>query len=238
VPLRSNKYAGFSPIGFGLLTTNHWPLLMPDSTTARQLMVDAQLRDRGISDPRVLEAMLRIPRHRFVPEAYRSQAYEDHPLPIGDGQTISQPYIVARMLESLQLAPSDKVLEVGTGSGYVTALLAELAAQVFSIERHPALADGARNVVAVLGYANVRILTGDGTLGLPAEAPFDAILVSAAASELPSALLAQLRDLGRMTIPVGPADSQQLQFIRIVNGQPVISLRELVRFVPLVPNHE
>jgi protein-L-isoaspartate(D-aspartate) O-methyltransferase len=238
VPLRSNKYAGFSPIGFGLLTTNHWPLLMPDSTTARQLMVDAQLRDRGISDPRVLEAMLRIPRHRFVPEAYRSQAYEDHPLPIGDGQTISQPYIVARMLESLQLAPSDKVLEVGTGSGYVTALLAELAAQVFSIERHPALADCARNVVAVLGYANVRILTGDGTLGLPAEAPFDAILVSAAASELPSALLAQLRDLGRMTIPVGPADSQQLQFIRIVNGQPVISLRELVRFVPLVPNHE
>jgi protein-L-isoaspartate(D-aspartate) O-methyltransferase len=211
---------------------------MPDSTTARQLMVDAQLRDRGISDPRVLEAMLRIPRHRFVPEAYRSQAYEDHPLPIGDGQTISQPYIVARMLESLQLAPSDKVLEVGTGSGYVTALLAELAAQVFSIERHPALADCARNVVAALGYANVRILTGDGTLGLPAEAPFDAILVSAAASELPSALLAQLRDLGRMTIPVGPADSQQLQFIRIVNGQPVISLRELVRFVPLVPNHE
>jgi protein-L-isoaspartate(D-aspartate) O-methyltransferase len=238
VPLRSNKYAGFSPIGFGLLTTNHWPLLMPDSTTARQLMVDAQLRDRGISDPRVLEAMLRIPRHRFVPEAYRSQAYEDHPLPIGDGQTISQPYIVARMLESLQLAPSDKVLEVGTGSGYVTALLAELAAQVFSIERHPALADCARNVVAALGYANVRILIGDGTLGLPAEAPFDAILVSAAASELPSALLAQLRDLGRMTIPVGPADSQQLQFIRIVNGQPVISLRELVRFVPLVPNHE
>ena len=211
---------------------------MPDSTTARQLMVDAQLRDRGISDPRVLEAMLRIPRHRFVPEAYRSQAYEDHPLPIGDGQTISQPYIVARMLESLQLAPSDKVLEVGTGSGYVTALLAELAAQVFSIERHPALADCARNVVAALGYANVRILIGDGTLGLPAEAPFDAILVSAAASELPSALLAQLRDLGRMTIPVGPADSQQLQFIRIVNGQPVISLRELVRFVPLVPNHE
>jgi len=201
-------------------------------------MVDAQLRDRGISDPRVLEAMLRIPRHRFVPEAYRSQAYEDHPLPIGDGQTISQPYIVARMLESLQLAPSDKVLEVGTGSGYVTALLAELAAQVFSIERHPALADCARNVVAALGYANVRILIGDGTLGLPAEAPFDAILVSAAASELPSALLAQLRDLGRMTIPVGPADSQQLQFIRIVNGQPVISLRELVRFVPLVPNHE
>jgi protein-L-isoaspartate(D-aspartate) O-methyltransferase len=211
---------------------------MPDSTTARQLMVDAQLRARGISDQRVLDAMLRVPRHRFVPENYRGQAYEDHPLPIGDGQTISQPYIVARMLESLQLIPTDKVLEVGTGSGYVTALLAELAAQVFSIERHPALADCARNVLAALGYTNVRIFTGDGTLGLPAEAPFDAILVSAAASDLPSTLLAQLRDLGRMIIPVGPADSQQLQFIRMVNGQPVISLRELVRFVPLVPNHE
>jgi protein-L-isoaspartate(D-aspartate) O-methyltransferase len=211
---------------------------MPDSTTARQLMVDAQLRARGVSDPRVLDAMLRVPRHRFVPEAYRSQAYEDHPLPIGDGQTISQPYIVARMLESLDLTTADKALEVGTGSGYVTALLAELAAQVFSIERHPALADCARNVLAALGYANVRVFTGDGTLGLPAEAPFDAILVSAAASDLPSALLAQLRDRGRMVIPVGPADSQQLQFIRMVNGQPVVSLRELVRFVPLVPNNE
>jgi protein-L-isoaspartate(D-aspartate) O-methyltransferase len=211
---------------------------MPDLTTARQLMVDAQLRARGISDPRVLDAMLRVPRHRFVPEAYRSQAYEDHPLPIGDGQTISQPYIVARMLESLDLTTADKALEVGTGSGYVTALLAELAAQVFSIERHPALADCARNVLAALGYENVRVFTGDGTLGLPAEAPFDAILVSAAASDLPSALLAQLRDRGRMVIPVGPADSQQLQFIRMVNGQPVVSLRELVRFVPLVPNNE
>ncbi|HTC54877.1 MAG TPA: protein-L-isoaspartate(D-aspartate) O-methyltransferase [Candidatus Sulfotelmatobacter sp.] len=211
---------------------------MPDSTTARQLMVDAQIRARGISDPRVLGAMLRVPRHRFVPEAYRSQAYEDHPLPIGDGQTISQPYIVARMLESLQLTPTDKVLEVGTGSGYVTALLAELAAQVVSIERHPALADCARNVLATLGYTNVRVLNGDGTLGLPAEAPFDSILVSAAASDLPSTLLTQLRDLGRMIIPVGPADSQQLQLVRMVNGQPAVSLRELVRFVPLVPNHE
>jgi protein-L-isoaspartate(D-aspartate) O-methyltransferase len=211
---------------------------MPDSTAARQLMVDAQLRARGVSDPRVLDAMLRVPRHRFVPEAYRSQAYEDHPLPIGDGQTISQPYIVARMLESLNLTTADEVLEVGTGSGYVTALLAELAAQVFSIERHPALADCARNVLAALGYANVRVFTGDGTLGLPAEAPFDAILVSAAASDLPSALLAQLRDRGRMVIPVGPADSQQLQFIRMVDGQQVVSLRELVRFVPLVPNNE
>jgi len=201
-------------------------------------MVDSQLRGRGISDPRVLDAMLRVPRHQFVPEPYRAEAYEDHPLPIADGQTISQPYIVALMLESLQLTPADKVLEVGTGSGYATALLAELAAQVFSIERHPALAANARNVLTGLGYANVQLFTGDGTLGLPAAAPFNAILVSAAASDLPSTLLTQLRDAGRMIIPVGTEDSQQLQFIRIVNAQPVITLRELVRFVPLIPNHE
>lgn len=214
------------------------PQLISDPTAARQLMVDLQLRARGISDPRVLAAMLHVPRHLFVPEPYRSQAYEDHPLPIGDGQTISQPYIVARMLESLQLSPADKVLEVGTGSGYVTALLAELATQVFSIERHPALADRARNLLAELGYANVRVLTGDGTLGLSAEAPFDAILVSAAASDLPSALLAQLSDSGRMIIPIGPPGSQRLQFIRMQNGKPTISLRELVLFVPLVHDRD
>ena len=211
---------------------------MPDEATARQLMVDSQLRARGISDSWVLDAMLRVPRHEFVPEPFRSQAYEDHPLPISDGQTISQPYVVALMLESLQLTSTDKVLEVGTGSGYVTALLAELAGQVFSVERHPALADNARKVLAALGYAQVHVFTGDGTLGLPADAPFDAILVSAAAPNLPPALLAQLRDPGRMIIPVGAPDSQQLQFIRKVNGELVISLRELVRFVPLISNQE
>jgi protein-L-isoaspartate(D-aspartate) O-methyltransferase len=210
---------------------------MHDPTTARQLMVDSQLRQRGISDPRVLDAMLRVPRHEFVSQAYRSQAYEDHPLPIGDSQTISQPYIVARMLESLEVSPTDMVLEVGTGSGYVTALLGELAAQVFSIERHPALADTARQLLAALGYGNVRVITGDGTLGLPAAAPFDAIMVSAAAPDLPSGLVAQLREAGRMIIPVGTDDSQQLQFVRMINGRPVISLRELVRFVPLIPNN-
>jgi protein-L-isoaspartate(D-aspartate) O-methyltransferase len=209
---------------------------MPDPTTARQLMVDSQLRARGISDARVLDAMLRVPRHQFVPLTYRTEAYEDHPLSIGDDQTISQPYVVALMLESLQLTPADKVLEVGTGSGYVTALLAELAAQVFSIERHQALADSARDVLAALGYANIQVFTGDGTMGFTAAAPFDAILVSAAAPDLPPTLLAQLRDSGRMIIPVGSPDSQQLQFIRMQNGQPAISLRELVRFVPLVHN--
>ena len=211
---------------------------MPDPTAAPQLMVDSQLRSRGISDQRVLDAMLRVPRHQFVPESHRGEAYEDHPLPIGDGQTISQPYVVALMLESLQLTPGDKVLEVGTGSGYVTALLAELAQQVFSIERHPALARSAREVLASLGYANVQVFTGDGTLGLPASAPFDAILVSAAAPDLPRALLSQLRESGRMIIPVGSPDSQQLQFIRMTNGQATVSLRELVRFVPLIASHE
>jgi protein-L-isoaspartate(D-aspartate) O-methyltransferase len=223
---------------FFVLANEHWPLLMPDRTAARELMVASQLRARGISDARVLDAMLRVPRHEFVPEAEQNRAYEDNPLPIGDGQTISQPYVVALMLEALQLNPADKVLEIGTGSGYVTALLAELAAQVFSVERHPALADNARTVLASRGYSNVQVFTGDGTLGLPASAPFAAILVSAAARELPSPLLAQLRDAGRMIIPVGSEDSQQLQFIRIINGQPVMSLRELVRFVPLVINRE
>jgi protein-L-isoaspartate(D-aspartate) O-methyltransferase len=211
---------------------------MPDPTTARQLMVDSQLRARGISDPRVLDAMLRVPRHEFVPEPYRAQAYEDHPLPIGDDQTISQPYIVALMLESLQLTPHDKVLEVGTGSGYVTALLAELAEQVFSIERHASLAERARTLLAVIGYTNACVFTGDGALGLAACAPFDVILVSAAALRVPPALPSQLRDGGRMIIPIGSTDSQQLQFIRMVNGQPLNSLRELVRFVPLIPNQE
>ena len=197
-------------------------------------MVDSQLRSRGISDSRVLDAMSRVPRHEFVPEQYRAQAYGDHPLPIGDNQTISQPYIVAVMLESLQISPTDKVLEVGTGSGYVTALLAELAAQVFSVERYPALAKSAREVLAALGYTNVRVFTGDGTLGLPSVAPFDAIMVSAAAPDLPPALIAQLRDHGRMMIPIGTDDSQQLQFIWMVDRQPVITPRELVRFVPLI----
>jgi protein-L-isoaspartate(D-aspartate) O-methyltransferase len=208
---------------------------MPDFSPARARMVETQLRARGITDPRVLDAMSRVPRHVFVPEAYRGEAYNDHPLPIGEGQTISQPYIVALMLEVLELSPNDRVLEVGTGSGYVTALLAELTAQVFSIERHAVLADRARDRLAELGYANVHIFAGDGSLGLPAYAPFNAILISAAAPDLPRALLAQLAEAGRMIVPVGAFDSQQLHLVRLQNGHPVISLREPVRFVPLVP---
>lgn len=200
----------------------------------RLRMVESQLRARGISDERLLDAMLRVPRHEFAPEHYRDQAYEDHPLPIGQGQTISQPYIVARMLEALALSATDKVLEVGTGSGYVTALLAELAAQVFSVERHAVLADAATELLGGMGYTNVRAIVGDGSQGFAAGAPYDAIIVSAAAAEVPLALLEQLAEGGRMIIPVGPPDSQQLQLIRMENGQPRTALHELCRFVPLV----
>lgn len=197
-------------------------------------MVDSQLRARGIMDERVLQAMLRVPRHEFAPERYRDQAYADHPLPIGEGQTISQPYIVATMLEALRLSPRDKVQEVGTGSGYVTALLVELAAEVVSIERHAALAEAARELLSRLGYANVKLIVGDGTHGYAEAAPYNAIIVSAAAAEVPPELLDQLAEGGNMIIPVGVEEAQQLQLIERRNGQLHTSLRELCRFVPLV----
>jgi protein-L-isoaspartate(D-aspartate) O-methyltransferase len=200
----------------------------------RRKMVAEQIRSRGICDGRVLDAMLRVPRHEFLPDQYLEQAYADHPLPIGEGQTISQPYIVASMLEALHLRTADKVLEVGTGSGYVTALLAELVAQVFSIERHRALADDARRAIMKLGCRNVEIVVGDGSRGLPLRQPFDAIIVSAAAAQLPAALLTQLGNGGRIIIPIGGADEQQLQLIRLRDGLPHITLRELCRFVPLI----
>src|SRR5579864_581870 len=200
----------------------------------RLQMVDSQLRGRGIRDERVLDAMSRVPRHEFAPERYRDQAYEDHPLPIGEGQTISQPYIVARMLEALALKPTYRVLEVGTGSGYLTALLAELTAQVFSVERHAVLAEASGELLARMGYTNVRVIVGDGSQGFAEAAPYDAIIVSAAAAEVPRALLEQMAEGGRMIIPVGPAESQQLQLIRMENSQPRTSLHELCRFVPLV----
>ena len=203
-------------------------------STLRHQMVNSQLRARGIADERVLTAMERVPRHEFAPEQCRDQAYEDHPLPIAEGQTISQPYIVAIMLESLQLSPTDRVLEVGTGSGYVTALLAELASQVISIERHRSLADSARALLVALGYSNAKIVAGDGTQGFPEAAPYDAIIVSAAAPGVPPAVLGQLAEGGRMIIPVGAEETQQLHLVRIENGQPKIELRELCRFVPLI----
>jgi protein-L-isoaspartate(D-aspartate) O-methyltransferase len=210
------------------------PADSPIYATLRQRMVDEHLRARGITDERVLEAMARVPRHEFAPPRYREQAYEDHPLPIGEGQTISQPYIVAIMLEALCLTPADRVLEVGTGSGYVTALLAELTADVISVERHRALADSANEVLSRLGYRNVRVIVGDGSRGFAEAAPYNAIIVSAAAPELPQQLIEQLAEDGRLIIPVGWEDSQQLQLIAKRNGQPRTSLRELCRFVPLI----
>jgi protein-L-isoaspartate(D-aspartate) O-methyltransferase len=193
-----------------------------------------QLADRGIRDQRVLDAVRQVPRHEFVPETFRQQAYEDHPLPIGEEQTISQPYIVAAMLEHLALEAGDRVLEVGTGSGYVTALLSLLAAEVYSVERHATLAATAEATLHRLEYRNVHIKIGDGTQGWAEHAPFDAILVSAATSAMPPALFAQLRDGGRMIVPVGPSSSQELQLIVKVGGQPKVKILEGCRFVPLV----
>jgi protein-L-isoaspartate(D-aspartate) O-methyltransferase len=206
----------------------------PDLTSLRLRMVETQLRARGIHDQRVLEVMARVPRHEFAAAHYRGQAYEDHPLPIGEDQTISQPYIVALMLEALAIKPTDKVLDIGTGSGYATALLAELAAQVFSVERHASLANEAKKLLARMGYANATVIAGDGSQGYAASAPYNAILVSAAASAVPPSLVAQLTEDGRMIIPIGSADAQQLQLIQINNSQPHTTLRELCRFVPLI----
>jgi protein-L-isoaspartate(D-aspartate) O-methyltransferase len=204
----------------------------------RRRMVESQLRARGIRDERVLQAMARVPRHEFAAERYRGQAYQDHPLPIAEGQTISQPYIVGVMLEALALKATDRALEVGTGSGYVTALLAELVARVFSLERHSALADQARELLSRLGYTNLKVIAADGTQGFAEAAPYEAIIVSAASPTLPQPLLAQLVEGGRMVIPIGSADSQQLQLIQIQQGRPHTMLGDLCRFVPMLPGVE
>lgn len=200
----------------------------------RRRMVESQLRNRGIHDERVLEAMLRIPRHEFVPEDDKSQAYADHPIPISENQTISQPFIVAVSLQALSLHGGESVLEVGTGSGYQTALLAVLAREVYSIERHPALAQSAEATLERLGISNVKLAVGDGSYGLREFAPYNAILVSAAAPGIPRSLFNQLADGGRMVIPVGPQHSQELQLLHKRAGQPVINVIEGCRFVPLI----
>jgi protein-L-isoaspartate(D-aspartate) O-methyltransferase len=211
------------------------PELHPDRfTLARQNMVETQLRARGIRDERLLSAMAQIPRHEFIELRYHEQAYEDHPLPIGAGQTVSQPYIVALMLELLQLEPTSKVLEIGTGSGYQTAVLAKLAAHVYSMERQSQLAHEAQRTLSRLGFTNVILLVGDGSQGLPEYAPFDAIVVSAAAAQIPAPLFDQLREGGRMIIPVGPPEVQELQLVRKREGKPLLTLLEGCRFVPLI----
>ena len=182
-------------------------------------MVKEQLLPRGIEDPGVINAFLKVERHKFIPEAMRNSAYADYPVPIGEGQTISQPYIVALMSECLDLSGDEKVLEVGTGSGYQTAILAELAGNVYTLERFPGLAKRAETILRNLGYSGVKIKVGDGTLGWPEEAPFSRIIVTAAAPEVPPPLLEQLSEGGKMVLPLGETFSQMLTVIEKEEGR-------------------
>ncbi len=200
--------------------------------SARRQMVERQLRARGIKDASVLDALRRVPRHRFVPEALAHRAYQDGPLPIGHGQTISQPYIVAYMSEAAGVSKKSKVLEIGTGSGYQAAVLGELARQVYSIEIGPQLAARARRTLGDLGYGNVHVRAGNGYLGWPEHAPFDAIVVTAAPEEVPPALVAQLAVGGKLVVPVGAAEQDMLIITKTKGG--VLTKKTLpVRFVPM-----
>ncbi|WP_447984929.1 protein-L-isoaspartate(D-aspartate) O-methyltransferase [Nitrospira sp. Nam74] len=199
----------------------------------RDHMVKEQIIERGIGDRAVIQAMRRVPRHRFVPEESLPLAYADRPLPIGYGQTVSQPYIVAFMTEALELKPGDHVLEIGTGSGYQTAILAEIAAQVFTIEIVEALAEEAAATLAELGYTNVHTRVGDGFGGWPEAGPFQAVIVTAASLDIPHALLEQLASGGRLLLPVGRAEQHLVLYRRTADGYTRSDLGR-VRFVPLV----
>jgi protein-L-isoaspartate(D-aspartate) O-methyltransferase len=205
-----------------------------DPVSSRHLMVTQQLRARDISDVRVLEAMRAVPRERFVPEELRARAYEDAALPIGSGQTISQPYMVAAICQALSLRGAEVVLDVGTGSGYQAAVLAELADEVHTIERVPELADRARRALAEAGYDRVHVHVGDGTLGIPDEAPFDAIAVAAAAPAIPESLYEQLAPFGRLVLPVGSRRGQELQLVVRSPEGPATIRSVPCRFVPLL----
>jgi len=201
----------------------------------REQMVKYQVRARGLKDESLLQALLAVPRHLFVPEAYRREAYEDYPLPIGEGQTISQPYIVALMTAVAEIKPGDKVLEIGTGSGYQAAVLSQLTDRVFSIEIRETLAAGAARLLQSLDYKNIKVRWADGYFGWPEEAPFDAILVTCAANHIPPPLFQQLKEGGRLVIPVGSTVFfQTLTLVRKTGGQPVIKQLLDVRFVPMV----
>ena len=205
-----------------------------DPVAARERMVERQLRRRGIADERVLAAMARVPRHLFVPEHLRHLAYEDGALPIGEGQTISQPYIVATICSLLQLEGTERVLDVGAGSGYQAAVLAELTAEVVTIERVSELAERARETLARAGYGSVEVRVGDGSLGVPDRAPFDAIAVAAAAPAIPPALYEQLVDGGRLVLPRGGRWGQDLVLVERTPDGPAERKSVPCRFVPLV----
>jgi protein-L-isoaspartate(D-aspartate) O-methyltransferase len=219
-PLNSARAAGSDP-----------------TAAARQRMVREQLEARGIRDPRVLAAMASVPRHEFVPEALRDSAYEDHPLPIGHGQTISQPYVVAAMSEALGLSGDERVLEIGTGSGYQAAVLAVLCREVYTIEIVEPLAERARADLARLGYANVHARAGDGYRGWPEHAPFDAVIVTAAPDHVPAPLVEQLVIGGRLVLPVGAGFQELVRITRTAEGVERESLMG-VRFVPMTGEAE
>ncbi len=220
--------------GTGIVSVNFRTAKKDIYARARKTMVEEQLVPRGITQKEVLDAMLTVPRHLFVDPGLRGQAYSDFPLPIGDGQTISQPFMVAYMTEKLRLTGTEKVLEIGTGSGYQAAVLSHLAAQVFSVERIPAIAAKARKLLDKLHYSNVVIKVGDGTLGWPEYAPYDAIIVTAAAPEVPPPYMEQLAEGGRLVIPVGGEFMQDL--VRITKKKGAIVRESLggCRFVKLV----
>ncbi|MEE4166290.1 MAG: protein-L-isoaspartate(D-aspartate) O-methyltransferase [Desulfocapsaceae bacterium] len=210
---------------------------MPRYRKIRERMVAEQLVPRGIKDDRVLDVMREVPRHYFVDDALRSRAYGDFPLPIAAGQTISQPYIVACMTEALALQGDEKVLEIGTGSGYQAAVLSRLCSKVYTVERVNVLLAGARRVFDQLNYFNIVSKLDDGTMGWPEYAPFDAIMVTAGGPELPQPLLDQLADNGRLVIPVGDQGVQDLQLVEKVDGEATLSHLAKVRFVDLVGEH-
>ena len=203
-----------------------------DFKIMRQKMVETQIKGRGVKDPRVISALLKVERHRFVPGEYSNSAYSDQPLPIGEGQTISQPYVVALMTELLELKGNEKVLEIGTGSGYQAAILAELAKEVYTIEIIESLASTAKNRLLELGYQNIRVKAGDGYLGWPEAAPFDAIIITAAPNHIPKPLLDQLKEGGRMVVPVGTY-TQELK--KIVKRSGKIEATDIISviFVPM-----
>ena len=200
-------------------------------------MVQLQIIDRGITDTRVLDAMRRIPREKFIKENLWDSAYDDHPLPIGEGQTVSQPYIVALMTQCLNLKGREKILEIGTGSGYQTAILAELAEEVYSVERFATLVDGAKKAIEGLGYKNVKLFVGDGTVGLKDFSPYDRIIVTAAAPEILSTLVEQLQEGGILVIPVGSFYSQELQVSEKKNNKIYTRSEGGCVFVPLIGKH-
>jgi protein-L-isoaspartate(D-aspartate) O-methyltransferase len=204
----------------------------------RSSMVESQLRQRGIRDERLLAVMSKVPRHEFVSPQNRLEAYADRPIPIAEQQTTSQPYMIAAMIQAAQIKTEGRVLEIGAGSGYQTALLAELASQVFAMERYASLSKTAGNVLERLGYRNVKVITGDGSLGLPSAAPFDAIIVSAAAPRIPQALVEQLAIGGRLVVPVGNPDEQTVQLVEHnPDGTIHVKTLEGCRFVPLIGEH-